>query len=107
MCVTLDPGVEDQDGLFLKGVLERDEEAVSNWVFHKLVEFDQFLGLLYEGFEAEIMELFKSIELRRKLNAGQEGSRTDGGKCPIKELKKLESNINYDRNEGGLSEGGA
>lgn len=56
----------NQDCLFLRGVMERNEEALFEWVLHKLEKFRHFLGLSFEGFEAEVKELFKAIELRRK-----------------------------------------
>lgn len=89
--------------MLLKSITERDEECVLDWVLHKLMEFGPFLGLSYEGFEVEIMELFKSIEHRRRYEEREVDLRSTSGKRLINELKKLESSVN--RKGGGLSQG--
>lgn len=55
-------GVEYYDTLLLKGVIERDEECISEWVLYKLKDFCVFLVLSYGGLDEETLELFKAIE---------------------------------------------
>lgn len=88
------------------GVLERDEEMLSDWVLNKLGEFDPFLGLSYKGFEEEILGLFKRIVMKRELGTREGGSELVVCKKLRSELKKLECNVNYERNDGGSSAGG-
>lgn len=49
--------------MFLHGVRARDEDVCFEWVLLKMEEFCSFLGLSYEGFESNIKNLFKEIEL--------------------------------------------
>lgn len=94
------------ENLLLKSVWERVEGCILEWVLHKLEDFGPFLGLSYEGFEVEIIELFNSIEYCKLRNDKVDGSSLVGGKRLLKELKKLESSINYDRKVGGSKEVG-
>lgn len=64
------------------------------------------MGLSYDGFETKIIELFKSIEQRRRREEREVDPRSAHGKRLINRLKKLESSVNYDGKGGGLSQGG-
>lgn len=66
-------------------------------------KFGPLLGLSYEGFEDDIKELFKAIELRRT-NIVEEGSKSVGGKCLLKELRSLRV-VNYMHKMGDSSVG--
>ena len=82
--------------------LEEDDGAVlepSEWVRGKYHEFGEYLRASYEGYEAEVLNLLKSIDARRpqqpqdKENAMKEAkSEGRGGR----ELKGLLSSVNYD-----------
>lgn len=52
------------------------------------------MGLFYEGFEFDIKDLFKAIELRKWNCVDNEGSKSVGGKRLPNELKKLECSVN-------------
>lgn len=64
------------------------------------MEFGPFLGLSYEGFEEEVVCLFRKIEMRRR-GASPNDLRVE--KRLKKELKKLESTVNYERKRGEKS----
>lgn len=76
------------------------------WVLLKMEEFGSFLGLSYDGFEAKIVKLFKAIKGRKMHNENEYGTKSARGKQLLKELKKVESNINNDRKEGRMNECG-
>lgn len=63
------------------------------------------MGLSYEGFEQEVMSLFKTIEKRRMALDVVESKLVECKRFK-NELKKLESSINYDRKMEGTSVGG-
>lgn len=83
------------------GVLERGEEMLSEWVFIKLGEFSSFLGLSYEGFEEEILGLFKRIVMKRGRNTSEGVANSVLCRKLKNELKKLECDVNYDQINGG------
>lgn len=93
------------DSNSLMRVTECNGEILSEWVLSKLGDFGPFLGMSYEGFEDEVMCLFRKIEFRRK-GFGSQACVLDPlvDKKLRKELKKLESNLNYERKGGGGEE---
>lgn len=91
--------------LLLKGVEERDERCISDWVFSKMDKFGSLLGLSFEGCETEARELFCLIERNRMKGRGAFESRSVESKRLKSELVKLESGINYEHSGGCLIEG--
>lgn len=76
------------------GVMERNDEVLDDWVFNKLGEVGSFLGLPYEGFEEEILRLFRRIVLTKEKGASGGESNLVLCKRLKNELKKLECNVN-------------
>lgn len=96
-----------KESIFPLGVDERNGEVLSEWVINKLGDFGSFLGMSYEGFEDEVMGLFKRIEFwRRGLEFRVNGPDLVRDKRLRKELKRLESSMNYERIERTRSDGG-
>lgn len=89
------------------GVVERDKEMLLEWVLNKLAKFGPFLGLSYKGFEEEILVLLKRIVMKRDRDASGGTSNSALMKRLRNELKKLEFNVNYDRQDGSSSVGGS
>ncbi len=69
---------------------------VSDWVSGKMIEFGEFLGATYEGYEDRVMTLLSDIEASTDINI----TTTEAKSKLSRELKNLISNINY---EGGSS----
>lgn len=80
--------------------MERNEEALSAWVMNKLKHFGPFLRLSFEGFEEEMVELFRRIEKNSKEVKGEDPIEDVQEKGLRSKLNKLESSVNYDRREG-------
>lgn len=94
----------DSNFLLLKGARERNEKCVSKWVLNKMKEFGSFLGISFDDFENETLELFKRMVERR--SGGLRGEEC-GEVVPKRlknELKKLKSSVNYEE-VGWLSDG--
>lgn len=82
---------------FLQGVAKRNEEFLLSWVVSKLEDFGPFLGFSFEGFEKEVVELFRLIERKRGMCHDVVDPNSVVGKKLRRELKKLESGVNYDK----------
>lgn len=93
------------DQLLLKGIEDRDEDCISDWVIGKIEEFGPFLGMSFEVLEEETMNLFRLIEKNCRGMNGTGGSRSVESKRLKSELRKLECGINYGRKGMRLIEG--
>lgn len=89
---------------FLEGVANRNEDLLSEWVIKRLGEFGSFLGLSFEGFEKEAMDLFRRTESRRGLGDNLADLNSLVAKKLRSEFQKLENTINYEVRSGGSSE---
>jgi hypothetical protein len=69
---------------------------VSDWVSGKMIDFREFLGASYKGYEDRVMTLLSDIEA----SSGIHTTATEAKSKIPRELKNLISNINY---EGGSS----
>ena len=71
----------------------------SEWVLGKYHEFGEYIGASYEGYEEEVLNLLRSIDARRPTQLRNkdctEKGEKNGGRGR-RELKGLQSSINYD-----------
>ena len=83
-------GSKEDDGAILES---------SEWVRGKYHEFREYLGASYEGYEAEVLNLLKSIDARRPQQPQDKESamkEAKSGGRGNRELKGLLSSMNYD-----------
>jgi hypothetical protein len=94
--------------VILEDVLEeRDppEQVSCEWVLERVKKFCTVVGLSYDGYEEQMMELFSAIEENRKASTVFNTtevlpkSKTKGKR----ELQRLECSINYDSKRGSDS----
>lgn len=75
----------------------------SNWVLQKIVDFSKMVGVLCDGQESRLMQLFEQLEASRGQRMCTPGDRARRkGDC---KLKRLECSINYDIKGGELKRG--
>jgi hypothetical protein len=65
----------------------------STWVLEMVTSFRHLVGVSCDGYEDDLMHLFAALEVER-------GKGKSGGKL-LRELKSLESSVNYDGSSSG------
>lgn len=69
----------------------------SNWVLQMVSSFRHMVGVSYESYESELLNLFVALD-RNRGSGGSITPNRSGAKL-MRELKGLKSNINYDGGE--------
>jgi hypothetical protein len=83
--------------LAIMGIGDHQSEA-RDWVLERILAFCQELGVVCDGYEKELMELFAAIEDSRINRKGRNGNKRGDkvGNRGNRELKRLECTVNYD-----------
>lgn len=92
-----------------KKIRDLIEEEDSRWVLHNIQRINSIFGVTFDGLREQIMEPFKEIE-KRKLEKvkGQRlkvKAKNREGIESSRELRRLQSSINYDNSRKGRTEG--
>lgn len=87
------------------------EKHHSVWVMNNFHKISRMFGVMFEGLEDRVLSLIEEIEMRYGESGSGEGpvvreKRKQGEGC-CRELKRLQSSINYDyRKKINMTEGG-
>ena len=78
------------------------EEAFSDETFGRLLSFSRFVGLPVDGFENEILTMFRSLECRKRgKDFVQGGKKNHFLRSKVeRELRKLECSFKYGSSSG-------
>ena len=81
------------------------EVPLQNWSLSNLAAFNNWLGMLKVGFEAKTLALFRKMKVRKEVRGWEGGKRRKNSSSSKfeREMKKLESFMNYKGSESGRS----